>query len=576
MISASKPLFLFQKKPFIIILAIMLLVCAAYGLSLNNGFVWDDETLIVNNTYVHTISKWPQYFTLAGTVSNDPVMSRVYRPLQTLSFALDAALWGNWAGGFHLTSLLLHLATCFALFYAFNPLVGHRSSIVAAILFSIHPALSESVLSLASRGNQLYTLLALLSLGFFVRTAKPFDKYHLLSLFAALTALFSKEPAIAYLALLPLFQLVFRQPWNLRDRRSAALFVPFVVIAGLYLSARAMVVASAQVVPYWGGSLGATLVMQAKVFILYLRLLFWPFYLQGRYTIAGPDALATAALIANIALVIVAILAWRRSNSGKFLALAIAWFYLSLAPVSNIIPLPGAMMGERFLYFTFAGMFPLLIGSFEEQAGGRSSRFVMLIAIVLLAAFLVTDINRTAVWKNNAHYFKVLSVQEPDNPVVQVRMAMTGMEAGDTAPALARLERLVKKGFSTPFAADRATVAYWYGKALLLSDRPTEAYVQLSQAAALSTTRSGELILLLVEAAARSNDLRPARSLLEQEIKASPGDDMLWNALGNVLSMAGDYSGSVRAYSKAVELNPSNNEAAVNLQNVRRSSGVRK
>jgi len=283
MISASKPLFLFQKKPFIIILAIMLLVCAAYGLSLNNGFVWDDETLIVNNTYVHTISKWPQYFTLAGTVSNDPVMSRVYRPLQTLSFALDAALWGNWAGGFHLTSLLLHLATCFALFYAFNPLVGHRSSIVAAILFSIHPALSESVLSLASRGNQLYTLLALLSLGFFVRTAKPFDKYHLLSLFAALTALFSKEPAIAYLALLPLFQLVFRQPWNLRDRRSAALFVPFVVIAGLYLSARAMVVASAQVVPYWGGSLGATLVMQAKVFILYLRLLFWPFYLQGRY-----------------------------------------------------------------------------------------------------------------------------------------------------------------------------------------------------------------------------------------------------------------------------------------------------
>jgi len=221
-------------------------------------------------------------------------------------------------------------------------------------------------------------------------------------------------------------------------------------------------------------------------------------------------------------------------------------------------------------------MFPLLIGSFEEQAGGRSSRFVMLIAIVLLAAFLVTDINRTAVWKNNAHYFKVLSVQEPDNPVVQVRMAMTGMEAGDTAPALARLERLVKKGFSTPFAADRATVAYWYGKALLLSDRPTEAYVQLSQAAALSTTRSGELILLLVEAAARSNDLRPARSLLEQEIKASPGDDMLWNALGNVLSMAGDYSGSVRAYSKAVELNPSNNEAAVNLQNVRRSSGVRK
>ena len=568
MIFASKASSSFPVKPVIIVLAVILLVCAAYGFSLNNGFVWDDETFIVNNAYVHDLSQWPRYFTRSDTVSSDPVLSRIYRPFQTLSFALDAALWGTRAGGFHLTSILLHLATCFAVFFAFAPLVGRRASVIAAALFSIHPALSESVLSLASRGNQLYTLFALLSLGFFVRTVRPLDKYHLASLTLASMALFSKEPAITYLALLPLVQMVFGRPWQLRDRRSLPLYAPFVLIAGLFLWARALVVASAQVIPYWGGSLGATMLLQAKVFILYIRLLFWPFYLQGRYSIAGPDALAKVALIANVVLVMVAVLAWRRSRSGKLLALAIAWFYLSLAPVSNLIPLPGAMMGERFLYFTFAGMFPLLTGTIEEQTWDRHFRFAIPAALLLLAAFLFMDITRAMVWKDNAHYFKVLSKQEPDNPVVQVRTAMAELETGDTAPALARLERIMKAGFSTPFAADRAAVAYWYGKALLLSDRPAEAYVQLSQAAALSTSRSRDLVLLLVEAAARSHDLKTARSLLEQELKVSPNDDMLWNSLGNVLSMAGERTGSVRAYSKAVELNPSNREAEVNLQNV--------
>jgi hypothetical protein len=399
MTSALKPKIAPQAKPVIIMLAIIIMVCVSYGLSLNNGFVWDDETFIVNNPYVYDLSQWPQYFTLAETVSDVPILSHMYRPVQTLSFALDAALWGTWAGGFHLTSLLLHLATCFAIFFAFAPLVGRRSAVIAAALFSVHPALSEGVLSLASRGNQLYTLFALISLGFFVKTVRPLDKYHLASLLAGLIALFSKEPAIAYLALLPLIQMVFGQPWPLRFRQALLLYTPFLMIAGLYLCSRAAVVASSQVMGYWGGSLGATILLQAKVFISYFRLLIWPFSLQGRYTVEGVDTLAIVAVIANITLVMVAVFCWRRSKRGRLIALAIAWFYLSLAPVSNLIPLPGAMMGERFIYFTFAGMIPLLLGAIEDQTWGRYPRQITSLALVLLAVFLFMNITRTMVWK---------------------------------------------------------------------------------------------------------------------------------------------------------------------------------
>lgn len=558
-----------RAKPGLIAAAVVLMVFAGYGLSLKNGFVWDDETFIVNNPYVHDISKWPSYFTQPDTISDQPVLSRMYRPVQTLSFALDAALWGTWAGGFHLVSLLLHIATCFAIYFAFSRFVGRRSSVIAAMLFSVHPALSEGVLSLASRGNQLYTLFALLSLGFFFRTVKPLDKFHLASLLAVFLALFSKEPAIAYLALLPLLQQVAVKPWPLASRRSVLLYAPVFIIAGIYLAARSAVVDSAQVMPFWGGSFGATVLLQAKVFIVYLKLLFWPFDLQGRYTAGETDLLAVFALVVNIALVITAIFAWRRSQAGKLLALAIAWFYISLAPVSNLIPLPGSMMGERFIYFTFAGMIPLLLGSMDDRFWSRYRRPMILSAPVFLAAFLFTDINRTMVWKDNAHFFQVLARQEPDNPVVQIRAAQSEIEQGKIAPALARLERLVKVGISTPFAADRASAYYWYGKALLLSDRPVEAFAQFSQVASLETNYPRDLVLLWVEAAARANNLDFAQTLIQSELSKAPGESAYWNALGNILSMSGDKAGAIAAYNTAISLDPSNTQAMTNLQNLK-------
>ena len=318
------------------------------------------------------------------------------------------------------------------------------------------------------------------------------------------------------------------------------------------------------------------LLLQAKVFIIYLKLLVWPFHLQGRYSVGETDALAVVALIANVILVIIAIIAWRRSRRGKLLALAIAWFYISLAPVSNLIPLPGAMMGERFIYFTFAGMIPLLLGSINDQVLSRYSRQILLITSVFFAVFLFTNVTRAMVWKDNAQFFKVLSKQEPNNPIVQIRAAQTELESGNTAAALSRMERLVEADLSTPFETNRASVSYWYGQTLLLSNRPAEAYVQFSQAAALDTSHSQDLVLLQVEAAARSDNLEAARTLLDGEIKITPGESKLWNALGNVWSMSGNFKSAAEAYTKAVELDPKNKEAARNLQNIKyRSAGKR-
>lgn len=540
---------------------IVLLVFGAYTSGINNGFVWDDQTFIIENDFVRDISRWPQYFSEPKSVSADPVLSRMYRPVQTLSFAVDYAIWKDRPAGFHLTSVLLHLAACLLVLFAFSPLTGIRPALIAACIFSVHPALSEGVLSLASRGNQLYTVFLLLSIGFFLRSGRPFDRNHVYSFLAATLAFFSKEQAISYPLMLPLIQAVFGRPWKLRSRQSFLLYAPYLAVAALFLAVRSAVVGSEAVMNYWGGSLTATLLMQAKVFVLYLRLLIWPFYLKGRYTIAGPDAWAAAAVVAHVILIAGAIAAWRRGASGKLCALALAWFYVSLAPVSNLVPIPGSMMGERFIYFTFAGVIPLLVAA-GNLAFRWPLRAILPAAAIILVLFVSMDVSRAAVWKSNGEYFDVLSKQEPDNPVVKIMAAMCDLEAGRATVAVSRLEGV---SLSAPLASDKAKYHYWYGRSLLMADRPFEAYAQLSKAASLSPALNPDLALLLAESAARSNRPDEALSVLKQQLTSAPLEDSLWNGLGNVYAASGNAREAVRCYKKALELNPKNNEAGINL-----------
>ncbi len=81
-----------------------------------------------------------------------------------------------------------------------------------------------------------------------------------------------------------------------------------------------------------------------------------------------------------------------------------------------------------------------------------------------------------------------------------------------------------------------------------------------------------EVIPYVVEASARSGNLAFATSLLEQELRRTPNNDVLWNDLGNVLAMRGDGRSAVMAYERAVMINPGNQEAAVNLLRARQTA----
>jgi Flp pilus assembly protein TadD len=95
-----------------------------------------------------------------------------WQPLTTLSLMLDAAVFGDWWGGYHLHNAALHALASAVLFAALTRLTGAMGrSLVGSAVFAVHPLRVESVAWIAGRADVLggvFLAAALLAYAFFV------------------------------------------------------------------------------------------------------------------------------------------------------------------------------------------------------------------------------------------------------------------------------------------------------------------------------------------------------------------------------------------------------------------------
>ena len=149
----------------------------------------DDSVYVTQNSHVLgglSIAnlKWALTSTFAG----------FWHPLTWLSLMLDAQIYGSWAGGYHFTNLLLHLASSLLLFAIFLRMTGSfwKSGFVAA-LFALHPLHVESVAWIGERKDVLSAFWGMLTLYAYVYYAEhPGIKRYLLVLIFFFLGLMSK------------------------------------------------------------------------------------------------------------------------------------------------------------------------------------------------------------------------------------------------------------------------------------------------------------------------------------------------------------------------------------------------
>ncbi len=104
---------------------LILIGLVVYADSLPNSFVWDDENLVLGNPAIRSLPALPELFTGGIFIG---IKGNFYRPLQSLTYAADYAVWGLNPLGYHLTNILIHIINAilvyFILFFFYQPRSG--------------------------------------------------------------------------------------------------------------------------------------------------------------------------------------------------------------------------------------------------------------------------------------------------------------------------------------------------------------------------------------------------------------------------------------------------------------------
>jgi tetratricopeptide (TPR) repeat protein len=431
-----------MHKKFIFIILLFGLI--AYGNSLLNSFVSDDDFLIVNNVFIKSFKNLPRLLDKSYiTKSNDLFFKghRIqdlgageisYRPVVTLTYFLDYAIWGLNPFGYHLTNLVIHLASAVLLYlFIFLILKDVIVAFFSGVIFSIHPINIEAVNVISYREDLLIVLFMLLSFIAFIyykkqRYLKKIFLYYLSILFFGL-ALFSKEMALTLPVLIILYDFYFEFNGSIKKilANLKSRYFGFIVLIIIYLYVNFVLFANPEEtkISYPGGSFYTNILTMAVVFSDYICSFWFPlnvkilptYIVPVRTTFFTRDVILSISLI--IAFIVLATVIYRKSKITSFF---IFWFFVSLAPVSNIYPLTNPM-AYRYVYLPGIG-FCVVLAVLLKKAGDIRSfnklipHFHRLLLFFIIGLFITISISYNFFFKNYFTLAKEILRYFPNSP----------------------------------------------------------------------------------------------------------------------------------------------------------------
>ena len=194
-------------------LLVAILGFVLYSNTFNHGYVLDDNGLIVENTQTKQgIKKIPEIFKSSYRFGMNIADYSLYRPLSKAMFAAEWELSPNNPSIHHWVNVLLYSLLCYLIFITLSKLLQGDLFIpfVTSLLFAAHPLHTEVVANIKSR-DEIVCLLLVITACFFLYNyvTRNSTKALLVGVLAYFIALFSKESAITFLAVVPLIYYFF-------------------------------------------------------------------------------------------------------------------------------------------------------------------------------------------------------------------------------------------------------------------------------------------------------------------------------------------------------------------------------
>ena len=415
-----------------------------------NGFVFDDVFVIVRGEFIHTPARFMEAFTRHTMVasSQDGAVGQpaldTYRPMPLVTFFWDAWLAGRDTWSYHLTNTVLHALVCVGLLELVRRLAPGLPSLTRVSLvcvFALSPWLSEAHVWINGRSDPLMSLFLLLALhaGF----ARPSRASRAVVFAGCLLALLSKE--VAVLAL-PFVVLV---PWLRADSpppRTARAFLSEVagpaMALGVYLALRVNALHGLKTHEGSGQLLTAArhapLLMVEGVYRTLVPSDYGLRSLRDDYAGLGAEWVAGACLVC----LALAALAFRTRRQAPLLGAGLAWYALTIAPVSLISTALWPGFG-RYLYLPALGLVVALGAGLQLVAEARPALRRMALGLPVILAVLSAPllVFATTLYHDEATLYSAAQERAPEQAWTHGFLGLSLRRAGDCERAIPLLER---------------------------------------------------------------------------------------------------------------------------------------
>lgn len=441
-----------------------LLALALYAVTLGGTYIYDDLFIVTEDPRLHDTSRWIEYWTndyAAGA------LDRLYRPLVSLSYAVQWRLHGDRPWAFHAVNWLLHAVVSALVAELARRLSGTRTAYAAGLLFAAHPVHVEAVANVVGRAELMCAAGVLGALVIAART--PLTPPRAVAIVACFVlALLSKEQGMLLPLLLLFLGLVSRAragtastgteaPGRTSHAQRQLLLL---LVFALCVTLAAYIVFRESTIRFTWDRNKLDWVMNPLVRSQGADRWLMPLALLGRYTALliapvtlsidyGADVIGSVArrndpylwlgalsLAVWTALIVASVV--RRSWAMLFCLLATAVMY---GPAANFVSLIGTIFGERLMYLPSA-FFVILLGMATAQLSRRTASVLL---FVLITAWGVRTFAYARQWNDRLAFYEASLRHQPESTQLYLLLSTEYRLTGNLERAGQVIEEALRK-----------------------------------------------------------------------------------------------------------------------------------
>ena len=584
------------KRPWVG--AIFLVTLLAYFPAVGAGFIWNDSDYVTRPALRSLGGLWRIWFDVGATEQ--------YYPLLHSAFWVEHLLWGDAPMGYHLVNILLH-ATSACLFALVlqrlwvervsdvglsasvvpNALLGtqspiqrlgdkplHLVTLLAALLFALHPVCVESVAWVSEQKNTLSTVFYLLAAIAYLRWREEQPqalRWYLIATVFFIAALLSKSVTATLPAAL-LVVLWWRQG-SLSWRRDAVPLIPWFIVgaaSGLFSGWVERTYVGAQ-----GSAFSLSLLerclLAGRAFWFYLGKLLWPadlIFIYPHWDVSSAEFWQY--LFPLGALALAAVLWLIRGRSRGPLA-AFLFFAGSLFPTLgffNLYAFIYSYVADHWQYLPslgimafLAGAWGTIIGKSENRKSGKAGNGLALIRFLpflVLPAMGVLTWRQCAMYKDIETFYGRTIERNPGCWMAYYNLGLIQLNAGKMREAIRDFEETLRIKPDDADAHNNLALALAGGGLLPEAIQHHEAAVRIEPNSSVFHNNLGDD---LSDAGRLDDAIAQYREALRLDPK---NPDACYN-LGSAFARSGDVGSAIAFFEKALRLKPDYAEARANL-----------